>query len=358
MAVFPKTNLSMQYVCFHFGYWRARLSTLCRHPNINPFSKWKPVSYDATSIDLAKLKSIKYGITMTRANNIKALIDAIDANGTQQYKRPLGNSKSPFRLGDFRNYDPDASLPSWPMGERTIDNAGAAVTGIASINNGDGTDTEIGFNELYDEVDTTGQKVKLYHGIFMRNENGDELWCTDNIEWEKIIVNRPNWIKKTDVTVYDFWCNFKKAINETHVGDAKDIFLANPSNPQNPIPYTWHLTGEKPAGSEFYFFTLKALIKESNKDYVNYTIKMSSIGDVYYGGTARNISLQLRDKPDYTEGQIVGSVQIGNYTIGQEEEKTWTGDILYFDAPGMTTIWAFLFADNVLQDKTAVLKPA
>lgn len=355
--ILPNTDISIMDVRNATGYPSTDLGTLCSCNKIKPFSIWKPINYNGSTLTLDIIKQKNYGLTITESNAPDSLVAKIKSEGTFQYNKPRGGSASPYRLGDFRNYNNNAKLPSYPIGERTIDNGGAAVTGLASINNGDGSSTEVGFNQLYKFIGSDGNPVKLNRGVYMVNPNGDTAWATDNIEWSKI-RNSTNWIKKTDVTVYDFWTNVKKTIDGIYTGSADDIFVANVSDEDNPNPYVWHLTGSKPAGSEEYYFKLKVNFAQGSNDVIEYRVTMSSIGEVYYGGTANNISLQFRDKPDYTQGQQLGGVQIGNYTIGREEEKVWEGDSFIFVPIGVTTVWAFLFANGALKETTAVLMPS
>ncbi len=353
MAIFPSQNLQKLFVCYQFGYIKARLSTLCRHPNINVFSKWKPIDYNGDTINLSILQNENYGLQLLQANNVEALVSLIKQGNTYIYHKPKGSQSSPFRLGDFRNYNPDALEPCQPMGQMTIDNGGEAVTGLVSITNPTGSSTEIGFNDLYKVYDNTGRLAKLNRGVYMETPSGKTAWATNEIVWKNIRFPG-DFITNTAVTVYDFFTNVSKTIDGVHVGSGNDIFVAVAALPVRPNPFTWFLTGKEPAGSRKYFFKVVAIATSDGN--IEVKVTMSSMGEIYRGGTARNIAWQLRTDRDYTSGQQVGGDDItAEYAIGEEEEKTWTYNTRF--PSGYRTLYVFVFADQVKMAQTAVLIP-
>lgn len=354
MAIFPTSNLSLQYVCYQLGYAQASLGHLCKSDRINVFSKWKPIDYNGEKIDAAILKSKGYGVQLLRANNIEALVALIKQGQTYIYNRPKGGASSPFRLGDFRNYNPDALEPCQPMGEMTIDNGGEAVTGLASVTNPTGSSTELGFDDLYTVIDNNGEVAKLNRGVFMETSNGRTAWATNEIVWKNIRFP-DDFITKTDVTVYDFFTNVNKTIDGVHTGSANDIFVAVAALYFRPNPFVWHLTGTEPAGSRKYFFKVVAIATTSKN--IEVKVTMSSMGEVYRGGTANYIAWQLRTSSDYTTGSQIGGDEIATeYTIGEEEEKTWTYNTNF--PSGYNTLYVFVFANQQKVAQTAVLIPS
>lgn len=152
----------------------------------------------------------------------------------------------------------------------------------------------------------------------MINSNGNTAWCTNEVDWSEI-PTKANWTTG-DITCYDFLTNVTKGINETYVASSTDRFYAIVSDSIHPNPYTWTLTGNAPAGSALYFFTVNGTQTEDYK-YVNYSLTMSSIGDVYSGGTAKNITVSL-----YVGTTAIQTFTISkSYTIGSEESKSWSG---------------------------------
>lgn len=75
--------------------------------DINIWSKWKPFSYPADSVDDESiLKSRQYGLNIKHMSNW----GAVTTQWQNQYtwNKPTGGSSSPFRGGDFRNYTKNA----------------------------------------------------------------------------------------------------------------------------------------------------------------------------------------------------------------------------------------------------------
>ena len=82
--------------------------TLCTHPAVNKWSKWKPIRLNKVSgITVADLASANYGLTPALTSSNYA-----DVAGVKwAYNKPRGGGNpyyEPFRIGDFRNYDHEA----------------------------------------------------------------------------------------------------------------------------------------------------------------------------------------------------------------------------------------------------------
>lgn len=332
------------------GKLDTRLSTLCTSSKINQFSKWKPIDYNGFSIDENILKSKNYGITITSASTVDNLKELIDQNGTHKYNRPLGGINSPYRLTDFRNYNTNAPIPVMPMGARDIYNAGNATTMLINIGS-EGDDTTLGKNDLYHLTDESGNEVTLHRGIYMINANGDKAWCTDEIDWANI-PKKTYWTTG-EITCYDFYTNVQKTIGGVHTSSAEDVFFAIVSDRFNPNPYKWYLTGQEPAGSKTYYFTVTAILDSSGTS-VSYRVDMSSVGDVYVGGSASNISIQLRTS--LNGGTFVNAVSLdAQRYIGDEETYTWNGTMSIPPAYQGSTLFVQVYADNKLQVRSGIM---
>lgn len=87
-------------------------SSLFTSNNINIWSKWKPVNYNTFSkLTESQLASVSYGITVPSYTSLSSLI-AFYTNGTRYtYTRPYNTSSSPYRLGDFSEYNHSALPP-------------------------------------------------------------------------------------------------------------------------------------------------------------------------------------------------------------------------------------------------------
>ncbi len=107
----PNSNISTTLVGQTLGTSSRDVGTLCTHPNINKWSKWKPVRLNkVTGLVSQDLSDINFGILP-----VVPMFDwelALSLNW--EYGRPRGgdnNPSEPFRLGDFRNYEHAASDP-------------------------------------------------------------------------------------------------------------------------------------------------------------------------------------------------------------------------------------------------------
>lgn len=108
MAALPSTEITTSMVANAIGAASNDVGTLCSHSNVNKWSKWKPVSLaKVTGLTESDLSSVKYGFTIPSAN--AAGSDTLSASWT--YNKPTGGSTSPYRLGDFRNYQHSSEIP-------------------------------------------------------------------------------------------------------------------------------------------------------------------------------------------------------------------------------------------------------
>lgn len=351
--ILPNSDISIMDVRNALGYPSTDLGTLCSCPNVNPRSKWKPIDYNGNSINASILDENNYGIYPVESNSISGLISNMDS-ATYIYKKPKGGQSSPYRLGDFRNYNSTAPLPVRPMGSRDIDNGGNANTILTSIENM-GDAYTLGKKDIYRVIDpSTGLQANLRRGVYMINSSGDKEWCTSEIDWANI-RNPSRWIG--EVKCYDFYCNFDKTISQIHTGNANDRFLAIAGSEDFPNPYIVYLTGNEPAGSKVAFFTIKALRRSQTSNIIDYTLTMSSIGEVYRGGTMNNIAIQLNLQID-GKGESAGSAEsFGSYTIGQEETHDWTGALAINSLYLNRVIYVIVYANNQIQARTAALVP-
>ena len=122
----PNTNISVAMVRSELGASTNNVGQLCIHPNINKWSKWKPVRHGSVvPITEVQLKSTNYGLNIP----VYTSAGAISTNGSflydlknkvynWEYIHPTGGQSSPYRLTDFINYErsavmPIASMPSY-----------------------------------------------------------------------------------------------------------------------------------------------------------------------------------------------------------------------------------------------------
>ena len=101
------TGISTTLVANTIGVGSNDVGTLCTASSINKWSKWKPVNYSSNgSLTIDQLKSVNFGL------NIASNTDLDNPTGWS-YVRPTGGAISPFRIGDFRNYNHGAKPFMW-----------------------------------------------------------------------------------------------------------------------------------------------------------------------------------------------------------------------------------------------------
>ena len=108
----PNSNISVAMVKAELGAATNDVGRLCIHPNINKWSRWKPVRHSTvTVITAAELANVKSGLEILEFTNFVDLLDFYRLNDNDykfNYQRPRGGSNNPpepYRLGDFRNYE-------------------------------------------------------------------------------------------------------------------------------------------------------------------------------------------------------------------------------------------------------------
>ena len=117
----PDSNISVAMVKAELGAATNDVGQLCIHPNVNMWSKWKPVRFNSVSpITQANLEAVNYGIGWKSYASIDAVKTAYEnREEVINYNKPRGGLyNEPYRLGDFRNYEHSAIQPI----------AGASVT--------------------------------------------------------------------------------------------------------------------------------------------------------------------------------------------------------------------------------------
>lgn len=107
------TNISTTLVSQTIGDSSGDVGTLCTSPSINKWSKYKPISYNSvlgiygtSGTDTTILASVNYGLSVYSSD-----VPTTAFSNEWTYNRPQGGSTSPYRLGDFRNYNHTANPP-------------------------------------------------------------------------------------------------------------------------------------------------------------------------------------------------------------------------------------------------------
>ena len=102
MGYLSITNLHLSEVKAALSETSNNLSQLCTSDNINKWSRWKPIRSSVATMTLDEIKAQHCGLQPV----------SLGSSPTEwTYLKPTGGASSPYRLGDFRNYDHDATVP-------------------------------------------------------------------------------------------------------------------------------------------------------------------------------------------------------------------------------------------------------
>ena len=119
MAALPNTGITTSAVASAIGAGSNDVGSFCKHPNVNKWSKWKPIqSSIVTGLVEQDFINANYGLQAQEDSQIKSYqwyngttVASIVQPSEWSYNKPYGSSASPYRLGDFRGYNHNALPP-------------------------------------------------------------------------------------------------------------------------------------------------------------------------------------------------------------------------------------------------------
>ena len=137
------------------------LGRLCIHPNINKWSKWKPVRMNKVSgLTITDLKSpaVNYGLNVPQTTMTICLF--LNTNWT--YLKPRVFIE-PFRLADFRNNHQATRVMfiNNPISFNAID---PTTVFTITANSNPSSDTVLGLEDFHNDV-----LGNLYFGVIVKN---------------------------------------------------------------------------------------------------------------------------------------------------------------------------------------------
>ena len=304
---------------------------LCKSTNINYWSAWKPISCNAVTLTRALLKSNNYGITMKYATTAAGLLTAVKDNSNVGfvYNRPTGVSTSPYRLGDFRNYNHNAFNP---MEAHFEDGDNVPINGVSSSyivqldgiqpvepDNLDNSDY-LTMKHLLPATDNNGNAYTWTKGAYI-TDGTYSYWSVGHIPW-----GNTNWqrFKGKTVTVLEFMTNIADGkTSQTYTTNQSDRFYA--------IPYPLHsinVTNTSPSGSKTVWVDgLFEYPIVGSFGSVSYDFVFSAVGDVYAGGTITNVHIGLYRDSNCTD-VIIQKKLADSITISSEGTSSRYNNLL------------------------------
>lgn len=328
------TGITVSTVKTTIGTSKNNLSEICTYSNINPWSVWKPIAANKITLDRQTLKDRNYGITVMQGTSVSVLVNAINENNGIGfiYNKPTGTEVSPYRLGDFRNYNHNAIVPQESHykdnDEVKIGNVSAdyteVLTGLKPANPSEVDNTyldETDFITMYHilpYMDNNGEKYSWNHGVYL-TDGTTSLWSVGEVPWG---ISQWQKFKGKTVTAYEFYTNIEYGKNSAnYTTQNTDRFYA--------IPYPKHTINclsTTPAGSKKVVVKGTFTALDTSYTKITYSFKFSSIGEVYAGGTLRNIYIGIFKDIDCT--QCITQKALGEITLGSEDESsTFTGTL-------------------------------
>ena len=309
------SGITVSAVKSALGVSNNNVGGLCSSANVNHWSKWKPIAANVTTLTLNDLKTANYGITIKYATTPANLLSLVQSNSNKGYvyNKPTGISTSPYRLGDFRNYNHSAAIP---VESHYKDNDVVKINGVSSdYKEGvDGIETYEP-NDL-DSIDYL-TKSHIYpstvkhRGIYITNGT-TTAWSVGSIPW-----GQPQWqrFKGTTCTTLEFLTNLPDGTNSvTHTASSTDLFYALPE----PL-HTITASNATPSGSKDVWVNYIDLsFTDNTYAKVNYKFNFSSIGDAYAGGTLNRIMVGLASDSKGVNIISQATVVSGSITIGGE----------------------------------------
>ena len=356
------TGITTSLVGNTLGTSSRNVGALCTNSDINCWSKWKPISTNVQQLTLDGLKNKNYGITILSGNTPTTVYNQVVANSNlgYTYNKPIGGSNSPYRLGDFRNYEHSAILP---IDTTYVDNEIVNIGGVTSTNHpsyekilmglevGDSPIPDkvyyLSKGDIYNAKDINGNKIELKRGALV-TDGTNSYWSTTYIPWW-----HTNWQKFSgkSVKVFEFLTNTTNTPNNVYQSNMNDLFLALPE----PI-CSISVKNNTPAGSKDVFCGLAGEFANSGKDLtrVNYDVYFNAIGDAYRGGTITNVTVSL--SKDIKGLNPIANIKIANSITVNKGTTTqhWNGTMSNLQST--PNLYLLVYWNNTIQQTTMVLQ--
>ena len=346
----PNSNISVAMVKAELGASMNSVGQLCIHPNVNRWSKWKPIKFPKIEpLTQQELENSNYGIeivsSLGNTSNPKALYDMVQNLGyTYKYNKPIGGLNSPYRLSDFNNYEKAGGVPPVSTGVRS-----ATVTAyLDRVFMYGGVEPQpneflLAKSDLY---------PSFHRGILLYNVTKNRSYWTTNpqIIWS--------------VSEFSLWAGDNIKAFEFIVTHAEERLLTGTSNQffsgdpdYNEFfaviadggffnPYTIDLKSSIPPATLIYQSTLSAIFNYSTNK-IEYNLTFRSTSTETRGGLIKNIELQFS-----INGVFQSTKNLGDWTLPNNSTKSFTGVFNSTPQVGMTIS---AFEDGVLINKSNVL---
>lgn len=344
------SGITVSAVKTALGVSNNNVGGLCTDDAINPWSRWKPISLNATTLTDTLLANANYGITIKYSTTAAGLLTLVKNNSNlgYVYNRPAGLATSPYRLGDFRNYEHNAILPVESFYKDADE---VPINGVSSSYS-----TNIEGLALETPTDLTSvdylTKGHIYPSTVANKgalvtDGTNTYWSVGSIPWGNTYWQK---FAGKSVTVLEFFTNLSSGtLSTTHTSSSSDLFYALPE----PL-HTIYVTNTSPSGSKIAF-PVYATLSFVDNDYskIQYEFCLSTVGDVYAGGTITNLRCGVCS-------DSAGTNVLASKTIATSLTLVSEGTSLYWNGTFSTTnttalVYFCIWYNNKLQHYTVPL---
>lgn len=291
------------------------IGMLCTSPNVNKWSKYKPVQLGGMpdrASNWWKGSDGNCGFTIKQVPSYQDIPAAMDGalNGWS-YKKPIGTEASPYRLADFGGYKHDA--PPFVMNFHVADVIAIDSDFVATCMFSRSGQDLLGI----EDINTVSE---CYFGVYLKQKNGSSYRrATANIKIKDggtSVVFPKNNITLGDWIAYPF---LSEQIQPMFSSDVQSTYYTLPNVASKNIQVV----------SDFLNIEIMAEVNKFgelvDKDAINYTIQISNLGG---GQTFVNNNIMFRfGNKSHTDPIEQGEKMksLGDIYVGAGETKTITG---------------------------------
>lgn len=296
----PNTNISVAMVRSELGAATNNVGQLCIHPNINIWSKWKPVSMNINQGELTeqKLKDRNYGIYVVNKKKPLDLLNVVihgepvpegePQKVTHEYLAPRGGYTEVYRLGDFRNYvHSGGSLPT-TTGRPAI--SYHDILNNPVIPYGTSVTNPVGVISKGDIYPSNA----LYRGILIMphaSEGSSGWWTTGQVDWTNVSLSS----FRGDIRFFEFYTNIAQPtlISTVATPNPEAVFYAVMSSEKeanSSNPYVLHITSE---GAAAFRYTIALTAYWLDEISLEYTLEFSAVEPHTTGGQLTGIDVRI-----------------------------------------------------------------
>ena len=222
----PNSNISVAMVKAELGATTNNVGQLCIHPNINMWSRRKPVQFPSGGV----LADAEFAGEYHNRGILFAEMSPHNGVGYYEviYQKPTGGLESPYRLSDFSGYNKHALPPMYLQNVPNTTNKFLNQTIISNLGNTD--NAEISFDEVQFTPNSpitkpSGSPIQLVSELFV----GCEVRSSGNLVKE---VFSGKSISETET--------FRLPIYDVAVGEyelAFFLFAPNATDRRFPFPH-------------------------------------------------------------------------------------------------------------------------